>query len=293
MPHMLLYGPPGTGKTSTILACARKINGPKYASMTLELNASDDRGIDVIRDRIIDFASSRQLFRDGLKLVMLDEADSMTKIAQFALRRVIEKYTKSTRFCLICNYINKIIPALQSRCTRFRFGPLENNQIQERLTEIAKTENVNMDSAGMQAILKLSGGDMRKCLNILQACHLSTGEVTERTVYLVTGKPIPSDIEHILDLLLNSPCKEAFDGITLMQTEKGLSLTDIVSMLHLLVARCSFPPQVMMFVLSKLADVEYRLSQGTSEKAQLGSLVGIFQIAADMTTKHAAASASS
>ena len=128
---------------------------------------------------------------------------------------------------------------------------------------------------------------MRKCLNILQACHLSTGDVNERNVYMVTGKPVPSDIEHILDMLLNSPCKEAFEGISTLQTDKGLSLTDVVSMLHLLVARCSFPPQVMMFVLSKLSDLEYRLSQGTNEKTQLGSLVGMFQIAADMTTKAA------
>lgn len=126
---------------------------------------------------------------------------------------------------------------------------------------------------------------MRKCLNILQACHLSTGEVNERNVYVVTGKPVPSDIERILDLLLNSPCKESFDSIMALQADKGLSLTDIVSMLHLLVARCSFPPQVMMFVLSKLSELEYRLSQGTNEKTQLGALVGIFQLAADMTVK--------
>src|ERR1700741_3407253 len=114
------------GKTSTILSIARQLHGPKYSSMILELNASDDRGIDVVREQIKDFASSRQLFSTGFKLIILDEADAMTKTAQFALRRVIEKYTMHTRFCLICNYVNKIIPALQSRCTRFRFGPLDN-----------------------------------------------------------------------------------------------------------------------------------------------------------------------
>ena len=108
--------------------------------MVLELNASDDRGIDVVREQIRDFASSQKLFSKGLKLVILDEADAMTRTAQFALRRVIEKYTKSTRFCLIGNYVNKIIPALQSRCTRFRFGPLETDQVQTRLEFVIKTE---------------------------------------------------------------------------------------------------------------------------------------------------------
>jgi replication factor C subunit 3/5 len=131
---------PGTGKTSTILAVARKVNGPNYKQMVLELNASDDRGIDVVREQIKDFASSRKLFSHGLKLVILDEADAMTRVAQFALRRVIEKYTKSTRFCILANQVNRIIPALQSRCTRFRFGPLELEQVQSRMEFVIKQE---------------------------------------------------------------------------------------------------------------------------------------------------------
>jgi replication factor C subunit 3/5 len=144
LPNLLFYGPPGTGKTSTILACARRVNGPKFQSMVLELNASDERGIEVVRQQIKNFASSQKLFTQGMKLIILDEADAMTQTAQFALRRVMEKYIKSTRFCLICNYINKIIPALQSRCTRFRFGPLEKSQIQNRLRNIASKEGVKL-----------------------------------------------------------------------------------------------------------------------------------------------------
>ena len=120
LPHLLLYGPPGTGKTTTILAAARQLNGERWRSMTLELNASDDRGIGVVRDRIKVFASTKQMFAAGFKLIILDEADAMTSSAQFSLRRVIEKYTKNTRFCLICNYVNKIIPALQVKFFTFR-----------------------------------------------------------------------------------------------------------------------------------------------------------------------------
>ncbi|KAG0722760.1 Replication factor C subunit 5 [Chionoecetes opilio] len=141
LPHLLLYGPPGTGKTSTILACARKLYTPKeFNSMVLELNASDDRGIGVVRERILNFASTRTIFKSGFKLVILDEADAMTNDAQNALRRVIEKFTENVRFCLICNYLSKIIPAIQSRCTRFRFGPLASEQILPRLNYVIEQE---------------------------------------------------------------------------------------------------------------------------------------------------------
>ena len=129
-----------------------------YSSMALELNASDSRGIDVVRNEIKEFAGTRQLFNSGIKLIILDEADAMTSAAQFALRRVIEKHTKNARFCIICNYVSKIIPALQSRCTRFRFAPLQVDQIRSRLIEVADSEKVNYTEDGIQSILSLSGG---------------------------------------------------------------------------------------------------------------------------------------
>lgn len=143
LPHLLFYGPPGTGKTSTIMALAHRLYGKNCKNHVLELNASDDRGIDVVRGQIKSFASTRNVFstqQDTFKLIVLDEADAMTQAAQSALRRVIEQYTRNVRFCIICNYVNKIIPAIQSRCTRFRFSPLDTAQIARRLDGVIEAE---------------------------------------------------------------------------------------------------------------------------------------------------------
>ncbi len=180
--------------------------------MVLELNASDDRGIDVVRNQIKEFAQTQKLFTSGVKLVILDEADAMTNDAQFALRRVIEKYTKNTRFCLICNYVSKIIPALQSRCTRFRFAPLESAQIRSRLQYVVDKEGLGerVTQDGTDAILRLSQGDMRRVLNILQATASGFDTVNAETVYACTGSPPPSEISNLLQSLMKDEYAEAY-----------------------------------------------------------------------------------
>lgn len=188
LPHLLLYGPPGTGKTSTILALARRIYGPEnMRQMVLELNASDDRGIDVVREQIKTFASTKQIFSMGgfsrgggagslaaYKLIILDEADAMTNTAQMALRRIMEKYTANTRFCIIANYSHKLSPALLSRCTRFRFSPLKEADIRVLVDKVIEEEDVKILPEATDALVKLSKGDMRRALNVLQACHASS-----------------------------------------------------------------------------------------------------------------------
>jgi len=278
LPHLLFYGPPGTGKTTTLLAAARQLNGKNWKSMTLELNASDDRGIAVVRDQIKVFASTKQIFSNGFKMIMLDEADAMTSSAQFALRRVIEKYTKNTRFCLICNYVNKIIPALQSRCTKFRFAPLRDDDIKNRLWDIAKTEGVNLTEDGMKSILRLSGGDMRRCLNIMQSAHTAHDVVNEQTVHEVTGSPRDEDIKSILGFLLNKDFKAAFEGTRGVMEERGLALMDVIMGIYQLVMRMKIDALVLCKVLSRLADLEHRLTVATNERIQIASLVAIFQV---------------
>ena len=195
LPHLLLYGPPGTGKTSTILALARKIYGSKnLRQMVLELNASDDRGIDVVREQIKTFASTKQIFSSvpkagdhtalaTYKLIILDEADAMTSVAQMALRRIMEKYTANTRFCIIANYTHKLSPALLSRCTRFRFSPLKEPDIRWLVDQVIEKENVKIAPDAVDSLVTLSKGDMRRALNVLQACHASSKHLCDfRTV---------------------------------------------------------------------------------------------------------------
>lgn len=170
--------------------------------MILELNASDDRGIEVVREQIKNFASTQNIYSRGFKLIVLDEADAMTNQAQAALRRVIEKYTKNVRFCIICNYVSRILPAIQSRCTRFRFSPLEKDQIEDRLQVVIDAENVNLTQDGKEALLRLSKGDMRRALNILQACHASYDRIDETAVYNCTGHPDPKVIDRIARWLM-------------------------------------------------------------------------------------------
>nr|KYP55130.1 Replication factor C subunit 5 [Cajanus cajan] len=280
LPHLLLYGPPGTGKTSTILAVARKLYGSQFHNMILELNASDDRGIDVVRQQIQEFASTQSLsfgfVKSSVKLVLLDEADAMTKEAQFALRRVIEKYTKSTRFALICNHVNKIIPALQSRCTRFRFAPLDAVHVTERLKHVIKAEGLDVQESGLAALVRLSNGDMRKALNILQSTHMASEQITEEAVYLCTGNPLPKDIEQISYWLLNEQFADSFQRINEMKTRKGLAVIDIVREVTMFVFKIKMPSAVRVQLMNDLADIEYRLSFGCNDKLQLGSVIASF-----------------
>ncbi|OAD54788.1 Replication factor C subunit 5 [Eufriesea mexicana] len=281
LPHLLFYGPPGTGKTSTILACARKLYTPAhFNSMVLEMNASDDRGIGIVRGQILSFASTGTMYRSGFKLIILDEADAMTNDAQNALRRIIEKYTDNVRFCIICNYLSKIIPALQSRCTKFRFGPLSGNQILPRLDTIIKEENLNVSEDGKQALMRLSGGDMRKVLNVLQSTWLAFGAVTEENVYSCVGHPLPVDIKNIVNWLLNESYELCYCKIQDIKLKKGLALQDILTELHLFVNK----NLILIDLIIKLAEIEKRVSIGCSEAVQLNALVSAFQNARDIET---------
>ncbi|CAL3966808.1 unnamed protein product [Diplocarpon coronariae] len=305
LPHLLLYGPPGTGKTSTILALARKIYGSKnMRQMVLELNASDDRGIEVVREQIKTFASTKQIFTMSktsapasmptYKLIILDEADAMTSTAQMALRRIMEKYTANTRFCIIANYTHKLSPALLSRCTRFRFSPLKEGDIRLLVDKVITEENVHISASAADSLVELSKGDMRRALNVLQACHASSTPlhikgtpklaekdikrdlITETTIYECIASPHPEDISKILNTLLKTPdVTTCLQMINSLKAIHGLALADIITALSEELTKLDVPAPVMITWLDGLAEVEFRLSGGGGEVVQTGAVVGV------------------
>jgi len=209
----------------------------------------------------------------------------MTLQAQAALRRVIEQYTKNVRFCIICNYVNKITPAIQSRCTRFRFSPLPQVEVEKRLTSVIEAENVNLTADGKQALLKLSKGDMRRALNVLQACHAAYDTTGETEIYNCTGNPHPSDIENIVNSMLSDEFTTSYQMISTMKTERGLALQDLLTGTYEFMETIEMKPHAKIYLLDQIATIEHRLSTGASEKIQLTALLGTFKNAVELSTK--------
>ncbi|PSN45047.1 Replication factor C subunit 5 [Blattella germanica] len=245
-----------TRKTSTILACAKQLYPPKsITSMVrmkvLELNASDDRGIGIVRGQILSFASTRTIFNRGFKLIVLDEADAMTNDAQMA-------------------------------CTRFRFAPLSPEQILPRLNYVIEQENVTVTEDGRKALLTLAQGDMRKALNILQSASMAYKEVNEENVYTCVGHPLKNDIANIVKWFLNDDFSIAYKKIQDLKTAKGLALHDILTEVHLFIHRIELPSEALVGLIVKMADIENRLMSGTNEGIQLSGLLSAFITARDL-----------
>lgn len=203
LPHLLFHGKSGTGKTSTIMSLVKQLYGKNKTFMMMRLDASDDRGINTVREEIKGFADKMTPFNNGIKLIILDEADSMTSEAQFALRRIIEKYSDNTRFCLICNYENKIIPAIKARCVNIRFYPIKKEIIINKLKSICSQEKIDYTEDSIESIGLISNGDLRKAINMLQSTSMMNNKITSNLCYDSTGIPTPKLTEEVFNILIN------------------------------------------------------------------------------------------
>ena len=277
LPHLLFYGSPGTGKTSTIMALSKEIYGKNVRLMVMKLDASDDRGINSVREDIKGFAEKSNMFQKGVKLIILDEADSMTFDAQFALRRIIEKYSESIRFCLICNYENKIIPAIRSRCANFRFSNIDNEHICLKLEQIVKSENLKYESNVIETIAVLAKGDLRKAINLLQTVSMQTAYITEELCYETANIPTNIEIKKILNILNNKDIKfdEAYSIVSNLIKKQSYSLSIVLKEIVIEIINNILDNTPV--ILSELSDLENMVTKSTFGEVYITALVCIFK----------------
>jgi replication factor C small subunit len=275
LPHLLLVGPAGVGKTTSILALSRDLYGSGYRNFILELNASDERGIGVIREKVKNFARTAAIASPvSFKILIMDEADHLTSDAQHALRRTMEIYTKTCRFCLIGNYSENIIDPIQSRCSVFRFSPLEEKDLKDYIQLIADKENLDIVDEGLDAIYQASKGDVRKSINLLQAAAANQKLIDDVAIYNLLGNVSPEKISEMLEVALEGRFLESRELLRELLIDQGLAPDDIIRNIYREIMRHSTLSEQMKVKLSDtIGEVDYRLTQGSRAEIQLSTLL--------------------
>jgi len=277
MPHLLFAGPAGVGKTTSALCLARELFGEYWHQNFQETNASDERGINVVRNKIKNFARTKAIGGD-FKIIFLDEADALTSDAQNALRRTMELFARTCRFILSCNYSSKIIGPIQSRCAVFRFGPLSEEAILKMIEKMSGNENLNLTESGKKAIIYVSEGDMRKAINTLQAAAFLEKDIDEELIYQIAAKAKPVEIKDMIVLALEGQFLKARNKLDTLLLKYGLSGEDILRQVHREIFSLDINEEKKIKLVDMIGEHDFRLVEGSNERIQIEALLAKFAV---------------
>lgn len=273
MPHLLFSGRAGIGKTACALALANELYGDSIGQCFQETNASDERGIDVVRERIKDFARTMPLSDVPFKIIFLDEADALTPDAQQALRRTMEKYSKTCRFILSCNYSSRIIEPVQSRCAVFRFSPLPDEEIARIVEHVAHNEKLHLDDKAKAAILYVADGDARKAINCMQGASSAGEKITEEQVYRVASRARPEEVGEMVRTALKGNFGGARKLLNELMIRYGMSGEDVIMQVYREVVALDVPDAQKVALVDKVGEYDFRMTEGANETIQLEALL--------------------
>ena len=278
LPHLLFSGPAGVGKTTLSLVIAKQLFGETWRENTLELNASDERGIDVVRVKVKDFARTKAIGDVPFKIIYLDESDALTKEAQQALRRTMENYTKTCRFILSCNYSSKIIDPIQSRCAVFRFKPLSKEEIFTLIEKVAGKEDLQVTSEAKEALFQVSEGDCRRLENIMQSCSVMSKTLDQELIYSMAAVAKPKEVNELMSLATKGNFIESRKKLLHLMLDYGLSGLDVIKQMQKEIWNLSLPDQKKVELVDKCGEIEFRMVEGSDEYLQLESFLAFMML---------------
>lgn len=279
IPHLLFSGPAGTGKSTLALVVVKQLFGDSWRDNYLELNASDERGIDVVRQKVKDFARTKAIGDVPFKVIFLDEADALTREAQQALRRTMENYTSTCRFILSCNYSSKILDPIQSRCVVFRFKLLEKKDIKNIVDRIAQTEGLTIGPEGFSALYEASEGDCRRVINFLQATASISTNITPELINTIVSQAKPADIRVVLDYALTGDFISAKDKLLDIMLKDSISGQDVIKAVQKEIWNLPIENELKVRLTEKTGEAEFRIVEGSDEFIQLEALLAGFVLA--------------
>ncbi len=279
IPHLLLAGPAGTGKSTLALIVVKELFKENWKENFLELNASDERGINIVREKVKNFARTKSLGNVDFKIIFLDEADALTPEAQQALRRTMENYSATCRFILSCNYSSKIIDPIQSRCAIFRLKLLEKKDIERVVQKIAERENLTINPEATEILYEGSEGDCRRCINILQATASISPLITTELISTIISSAKPKDIKVVLDYALSGDFQRAKEKLLDVMLKESISGQDVIKAIQKEIWNLPVEPEIKVKLTEKTGEIEFRITEGSDPFIQLQSLLASFVLA--------------